>query len=146
MLHRVRAGKRWKEGPGTVVMTSGTSAWLMIRTKLLKVAVANLTPATNEEKLGVEVMEKYLPALREELGQRMRRRMYWDITSEGGLLPTPVDPEEDASTVVPPTAPESVDTARGTPRAGPDEGLEAKRPRSSGLSTPASSAPWDWRI
>ena len=37
MLHRTRTSGSWEEGPGCVIMASGASAWLVIKSKLLKV-------------------------------------------------------------------------------------------------------------
>ena len=75
MVHRAnRLQRKWKEGPAVVVLSSGASLWVVLRGSLCKVARCNCTKATNEEKDGIELVEKYLPELREELLGRRRRR------------------------------------------------------------------------
>ena len=74
MLHRNNGLQRWKEGPCSVIQVSGTSCWIVNKTSLLKVSAVNVRKATNDEKDGVELIERYLPTLREELLQRRRRR------------------------------------------------------------------------
>ena len=85
MLHRNNGLHRWKEGPCSVIQVSGTSAWIVNKTSLLKVSNTNIRKATNDEKDGVELINRYLPTLREELLQRRRRREYWDLTHEEPL-------------------------------------------------------------
>ena len=62
--------------------------------------------ATNEEKVGIEMVEEYLPSFREDLQRRRRRRDYWDLTGERGPDDGPGGDdaereEEDASTRMP---------------------------------------------
>ena len=94
MLHRNNGLHRWKEGPCSVIQVSGTSCWIVNKTSLLKVSNTNVRKATNDEKDGVELINRYLPTLREELLQRRRRREYWDLTHEQPLPPEAGDEEE----------------------------------------------------
>ena len=85
-IHRTdhNGKKRWREGPGVVIMTSGTPSWVSVRDRLFKVAVEALRPATAEEHQGIDIIEGMLPELREELSRKKRRKEYWDlITGEG---------------------------------------------------------------
>ena len=48
-------------------MLSGATAWISVKGQLMKVCTDDLTPATSDEKVGIEAVEQYLPELREEL-------------------------------------------------------------------------------
>ena len=75
----------------------------------------NAVRATNEEKAGVELVEQFLPDLKESLKKKQRRNEYWDLSPEG-----------------PPTTQEEASTAAPTPA--------STRPTST-TSTPAASTP-----
>lgn len=58
--------------------------WVIVRGNLWKVASENVVPATNEEKVGIEMVEACFPSLREDSQRRRRRRDSWDLTGERG--------------------------------------------------------------
>ena len=80
MLHRNNVLRRWHAGPGSVIQVSGTSCWIVNKTSLLRGSAADVRNAPNDEKDGVELIERYLLTLGQELLQRRRRREYWDLT------------------------------------------------------------------
>ena len=85
MLRRNNGLQCRTEGICSVIHMSGTSCRVVNKTSLLKVSAANVRKAANDEKDGVELIERYLPSLREEFLQRRRRRGYWDLTHEQPL-------------------------------------------------------------
>ena len=97
IYRRNRLGQRWMDGPGVVIMNAGASVWVVVRTQLFKVPSENIRKATNDEKLGIEQVEHYLPDLREELTRRRRRREYWDLSREGEDRPAIPDAESTAA-------------------------------------------------
>ncbi len=76
-------GPGWWQGPGIVVLVRGNTVWLTIRGGLWKCSKNQLRRATNEESLGVEVINKYLPDLHREIaGDGRGQRKFVDITGE----------------------------------------------------------------
>ena len=115
-LHRRNAfGRVWREGPGVVLMTAGTSTWISIHGELLKVAKENLALASSQEIRGIEEINEALPSLREAVLAHQRRRRYRDLSQE--VVPT----EEEA---IP-----------RTPRT-PQTTIPSTQSQSSGLSLP----------
>ena len=135
MLHRNNGLRRWKEGPCSVIQVSGTSCWIVNKTSLLKVSATNVRKASNDEKDGVELINRYLPTLREELLQRRRRREYWDLTHEQPL------PAEEGDENVGPSRQESAaaesQESTEAPAATELEPSEAEAPS----ETPSEDAP-----
>eukprot|EP00975_Prorocentrum_lima_P009441 2007743-Prorocentrum_lima.AAC.1 len=41
ILRPNRLGRQWSEGPGVVVMTAGSSVWVVVRSQLFKAASEN---------------------------------------------------------------------------------------------------------
>ena len=106
---RRNMGKKWREGPGVVVMAMGASLWVVVRGELWKVSTVNCVLATNEEKAGIEQVEQFLPELKESLRKKQRRNEYWDLSSEG---PPPGLARDEASTAAPAsTRPDSTSSA-----------------------------------
>ena len=77
--------KIWREGPGVVIMVSGTSTWCSVKGELWKINSENLRLVTSEEKAGVEQVEEFLPDLRGEIYHRRQRQDYWDISREAAV-------------------------------------------------------------
>ena len=127
-IHRTgHTGKiRWREGPGVVIMTSGTSAGVSVRDRLFKVAMEALRPATTEEQQGIDIVEGMLPELREELSRKKRRKEYWDLTGEGGAgtdggdepPPNRAPNLEEASTTAPSRQESTVSASRSSAASG----------------------------
>ena len=87
VLRKDNHGKIYKEGPGVVVMPAGATTWTCMSGlggsgTLWKVPSSNLLPCTNEDKMGIELVEQLLPALTEQLVKRKRRHEYWDLSGE----------------------------------------------------------------
>ena len=82
----------------------------------MKVCTDDFTPATSDEKVGIEALEQYLPELCEEITMRRRRSQYWDLTggAEDGIVnenDTDARANEDASTEAPSESERQISTA-----------------------------------
>eukprot|EP00971_Amphidinium_carterae_P122614 2427689-Amphidinium_carterae.1 len=82
LLRRSALGRSWREGPGLIIATSGTSAWISRHGEILKVAQEMLRSATSEELRGIEEMNHVLPEMKEEVELARRQRRYRDLTRE----------------------------------------------------------------
>ena len=78
---RVGAGRY--VGPGVVVIASAGGAWVNMRGGLWRCANEQLRKATNEESLGVELVNRYLGHMKDSLRNRRGQRSYVDVIVEG---------------------------------------------------------------
>ena len=77
------AGKPMWVGPGTVLVVEGASIWVSMLGELWRVAREQCRLATNEEKLGVEVVLQECGELIEEYKRNPHRAGYKDLREEG---------------------------------------------------------------
>eukprot|EP00971_Amphidinium_carterae_P336232 6472477-Amphidinium_carterae.2 len=82
LLRRTAVGRSWREGPGLIIATAGTSAWISLHGEILKVAQEMLREATSEELRGIEEINHVLPEMKEEVELARRQRRYRDLTRE----------------------------------------------------------------
>eukprot|EP00971_Amphidinium_carterae_P046007 905357-Amphidinium_carterae.1 len=62
------------QGPGLVTMVSDRAVWVTVRHALWKVPPEHVRPATSQESLGIEVLNKYMASMQQELASRDSRR------------------------------------------------------------------------
>eukprot|EP00971_Amphidinium_carterae_P263155 5221249-Amphidinium_carterae.1 len=92
-VHRRNAlGRRWRQGPMVVIMTSGTTIWATLHGHLFKVNKEACRPATTDELRGLEELNEILPELRDETIEKRGRKDYTDLTGESASM------EEEMST------------------------------------------------
>ena len=73
---------RW-HGLGVIVLATGGGAWVNMRGALWRVANEQMRPATNEESLGAEIVNRYLADLRIDLKRSRGQRKFVDVEKEG---------------------------------------------------------------
>ncbi len=115
----------WWQGPGLVVLAQGNNVWISIKGGLCKCGRTQLRPATSEEQMGCELINKHLPSLYRALKSNGQKR-FVDITNEEDA---PVDPR----VVGPPAEPEAAEPAA------PVEPTEPVVPATPSTAAPAAS-------
>eukprot|EP00971_Amphidinium_carterae_P169131 3350546-Amphidinium_carterae.1 len=79
IIRQPRIGAAHRLGPGTIVMTSGGSAWVSAHGELYKCTTMALRKATSSDCQGVELVNQLLPEL---VGHIPRNRRVRDLTDE----------------------------------------------------------------
>eukprot|EP00971_Amphidinium_carterae_P340100 6478282-Amphidinium_carterae.3 len=90
------------QGPGIVTMVTDRSLWVTVRHALWKVPPEHVRPATSQESLGIEVLNKCMSSMQQELARRDSRRgprRYIDAMGE--LEPLDEDIVSDLSLALP---------------------------------------------
>eukprot|EP00971_Amphidinium_carterae_P231384 4592049-Amphidinium_carterae.1 len=75
------------QGPGLVTMVTDRACWVNVRHALWKIPPEHVRPATPEEAYGIEILNKYLSSMQQELRATESRRgpkKYVDGMSEPG--------------------------------------------------------------
>ena len=75
-----KIGKRWREGPGVVLMQDGSSHWVSMHGEVWRASSENLSKVVFAELLGVEIVAPPLGDMRNEIKKRNRKFMYKDIS------------------------------------------------------------------
>ena len=78
---RVGPGK-WV-GPGVIIMSTTGGCWVNMRGSLWRCANEQLRPATNDESLGAELINRYLGDLRWDIQRNKGPKKYVDVRAEG---------------------------------------------------------------
>ena len=78
-----RVGPGRYVGPGVVVIASAGGCWVNMRGGLWRCANEQLRKATNEESLGVELVNRYMGHMKDSLRNRRGQRSYVDVIVEG---------------------------------------------------------------
>ncbi len=115
----------WWQGPGLVVLAQGNNVWVSIKGGLWKCGRTQLRPATSEEQMGCELINKHLPSLYRALKSNGQKK-FVDITMEEDA---PVDPR---------AAEQPAEPAPAEPAA-PVEPAEPPAPATPSTAAPAES-------
>ena len=78
---RVGSGK-W-HGPGVIVLPTAGGAWVNMRGSLWRVANEQMRPATQDESQGIEMVNRYLHDMKQQLEVTRGARRYVDVAREG---------------------------------------------------------------
>ena len=133
---RVGPGK-WI-GPGLIIIPTAGGCWVNMRGSLWRCSNEQLRPATNDESLGAELINRYLGDLRWDLQRNRGPKKYVDVTAEGipdfpGDREQTSDPESGSGPEVDMAEPEAVPSAAPSPAA-------SEQPQSE-PSLPATAPP-----
>ena len=107
---RVGPGK-WI-GPGLIILPTAGGCWVNMRGSLWRCSNEQLRPATNDENLGAELVNRYLGEMRWDLQRNKGPKKFVDVRAEGipdfgESLDTPDSPRQDSEMPEPEAAPSS---------------------------------------
>ena len=80
-------------GPGVVILSTESGAWVNMRGSLWRCANCQMRSATREESQGVEVVNRYLGDMKADINKTRGARKFVDVAKEG--MPR-FDDQEDA--------------------------------------------------